>query len=198
MSATTTDWAAVAAAARDQAMAGMKLHLTRSVEALESLDNDASRAQLVHNAIEASQDWQDAWPWDSRTFGGATAIRLAGGWDSRPGLRRRVLEYRRGAIVATRAPAAAPQSVVTAAAEGAVEGLAEGAGNLAAAAGKAYDVGASAASKVATHVERQFNNVTTAAENVSDTLAKVSGYLPVIVVALVGAVVLGLFLRARG
>lgn len=162
------------------AMNNMKRGLTRAVEHLEGLEATlaVTAGPRVYAQLSGSQDWTDASPYDSRTPGGALAIRLAGGWDSRQSLFRRTAAARAAAMglagvnasggrVETDAEHEARNDTATGAW---IKGLAEGAAD------QAKKIGQAAA----------------------DTAAGATSYMPWAVGLLVVALAAGLFLRARG
>lgn len=95
------------------------------------------------------------------------------GWDTKQNLIRRAVRAWQDAIIATRAPGAAPQSVARAAAEGFVEGGSAAAGRLG-------------------------QKIANTAEAVGDGARKVAKNTDLLLYGLFAVVALALFLRVRG
>lgn len=181
-----------ARSAYEHVLTGLKLQATRLVEQLEALpaDQRKTRADTVEGVLLASQDWADANPYDSAHVGGALAIRLYGGWDSRRSLFSRVAAAR-GSITArgfaggwnSAAPERAP--TITERAQGAVIEFARS------------DAGA-ATRELGDAIGQATGDAAEAVRGAGRAAADAADYLPLVLGALALAVVLGLFLRVRG
>lgn len=102
-----------------------KIRATFNVSQFERMDpwTRNNFASQLRSQLDSLPHWTDEGPFYARILG-------VGWWDSKQSLLSRLAAARSEALIATRAPGAAPQSVAAAAAEGFAEGVEDGIENL--------------------------------------------------------------------